>query len=119
MLSSPIDEDARFLAAAHRRSKRRIFSAGQSARRCHAGLQWDVTRTFYLGVQAMYLQQDSASSAMGFVPSVVGVAVPAQCSLGDCRLQESHTWVFTMRTHKDFLSEDAFSGGRSLTLRGC
>jgi hypothetical protein len=39
-------------------------------------LQWDVTKTFYLGVEALYLQQNSASSATGFVPAAAGLGAP-------------------------------------------
>jgi hypothetical protein len=66
-------------------------------------LQWDVTKSFYLGVEALYLQQDSASSATGFVPRAVGLGPPTLCSLGDCRSSDNHEWAFTVRMHKDFL----------------
>ena len=66
-------------------------------------LQWDVTKSFYLGVEALYLNQDSASSATGFVPAAVGLGAPTLCSLGDCRSANHNEWVFTVRMHKDFL----------------
>jgi hypothetical protein len=71
-------------------------------------LQWDVTKSFYLGVEALYLQQDTASSATGLVPTPAGLGAPTLCGLaiaegGGCRNQNQHTWVFTIRMHKDFL----------------
>ena len=66
-------------------------------------LQWDVTKSFYLGVEALYLQQDTASSATGFVPAPAGLGAPTLCSLGDCVNKNENTWVFTLRMHKDFL----------------
>jgi hypothetical protein len=66
-------------------------------------LQWDVTKSFYLGVEALYVQQDTASSATGFVPTPVGLGAPTLCSLGDCVNRDQHAWVFTVRMHKDFL----------------
>jgi len=35
-------------------------------------LQWDATKSCYLGVEALYLQQDTASSATGLVPAAAG-----------------------------------------------
>jgi hypothetical protein len=66
-------------------------------------LQWDVTKSFYLGVEALYVAQDTASSATGFVPDAVGLGPPTLCSLGDCRTRDQNAWVFTVRMHKDFL----------------
>jgi hypothetical protein len=66
-------------------------------------LQWDVTKNFYLGVEALYLQQNSASSATGFVPAAAGLGAPTLCSTGACRNSTENTWVFTLRMHKDFL----------------
>ena len=68
-------------------------------------LQWDVTKSFYLGVEALYLQQDSASSATGFVPLPVALGNPTLCAnpTVGCRSSDNHEWVFTLRMHKDFL----------------
>jgi hypothetical protein len=46
--------------------------------------QWDVTKSFYLDVEALYMQQDTASSVTGLVPTPVGLRAPTFCSLGDC-----------------------------------
>ncbi|HEX8786141.1 MAG TPA: porin, partial [Telluria sp.] len=71
-------------------------------------LQWDVTKSFYLGVEALYLQQDTASSATGLVPTAAALGAPTLCALtvaegGGCTNSDEHTWVFTIRMHKDFL----------------
>jgi len=66
-------------------------------------LQWDVTKSFYLGVEALYLQQDTAKSGTGLVPGAVGLGPPSLCSLGGCTESNEHTWAFTVRMHKDFL----------------
>jgi hypothetical protein len=68
-------------------------------------LQWDVTKSFYLGVEALYIQQDSAQSATGLVPVAVGLGPPTLCNttVPGCRVSDEHEWVFTLRMHKDFL----------------
>jgi hypothetical protein len=64
-------------------------------------LQWDVAKNFYVGVEALYLQQNTASSATGFVPAANGLA--NVCNTGVCKNSDEHTWVFTVRMHRDFL----------------
>jgi hypothetical protein len=66
-------------------------------------LQWDITKSFYIGVEALYLQQVSASSATGLVPTAVGLGDAAMCDTGTCTNQNQSNWVFTFRMHKDFL----------------
>jgi hypothetical protein len=71
-------------------------------------LQWDVTKSFYLGVEVLYLQQDTASSATGLVPTAAALGAPTVCAVapaagGGCRNTNENTWVFTLRMHKDFL----------------
>jgi hypothetical protein len=62
-------------------------------------LQWDVTKSFYLGVEAMYIQLDSATpgGGIGGGPGsyAFGSAATTQSSASD--------WNFTLRMHKDFL----------------
>lgn len=65
--------------------------------------QWDITKSFYLGVEALYIQRDAASSATGLVLAVVGRGAPTLCSARVCRSSDEYEWVFTVRTHKDFL----------------
>jgi hypothetical protein len=66
-------------------------------------LQWDVTESFYLGIEVLYLRQNTASSVTGFVPAAAGLGAPTLCSAGVCRNSDENTWVFTLRIHKDFL----------------
>ena len=66
-------------------------------------LQWDVTKSFYIGVEALYLQEGTAKSANGLVPAAAGLGAATLCSTGVCRDKDEHTWVFTLRMHKDFL----------------
>jgi Porin subfamily len=64
-------------------------------------LQWDVTKSFYLGVEAMYVAMDSASPATtlgGYSPG--GATGTTAASLG---ASSASTWAFTLRMHKDFL----------------
>jgi hypothetical protein len=69
-------------------------------------LQWDVTKTFYLGVEVMYNHMNSASSATGAVPaafaSIGGVPGPANAALSIGGAAEN-AWNGTFRIHKDFL----------------
>ena len=68
-------------------------------------LQWDITKSFYIGVEALYSQLDTATSGSGFVPAAVGLAAPATCGAapGNCTEQNQSNWAFTVRMHKDFL----------------
>jgi Porin subfamily len=66
-------------------------------------LQWDVTKSFYIGVEALYSHLDSASSWNGLVPSSVGLSAPSVCSLGVCTVANQNNWAFTLRAHKNFL----------------
>jgi hypothetical protein len=66
-------------------------------------LQWDVTKSFYIGVEAMYQNLDSASFAGGIIPGKAGLGAPTLCSTGTCSVSDEHNWAFTLRVHKDFL----------------
>ena len=67
-------------------------------------LQWDVTKSFYLGVEAMYTELDSAKSSTGVVPGPVGMTDATLCDDGThCRIKNEGNWAFTLRMHKDFL----------------
>ena len=65
-------------------------------------LQWDVTKTFYIGVEALYDHMNSATptGGNGGVHSrqraVAGTGVTHQEFSAD-------NWAFTFRAHKDFL----------------
>ena len=64
--------------------------------------QWDVTKTFYLGVEVLYSQLNSASTGTG---SVVGPAGLASYAFGGATVNEARAsnWAFTLRAHRDFL----------------
>jgi Porin subfamily len=72
-------------------------------------LQWDVTKSFYIGVEALYERLQSAQSGC-LNGSVVGGAAcgstaVSTIALGGATGQESgsNAWAFTLRMHKDFL----------------
>jgi Porin subfamily len=59
-------------------------------------LQWDVTKSFYIGVEAMYEDLSSATTSDGLIHGYsFGSATATQGSASD--------WNFTLRMHKDFL----------------
>ena len=64
--------------------------------------QWDVTKTFYLGVEVLYSQLNSASTGTGSVVSPAGFASFAS---GGATVNESHSsnWAISIRAHRDFL----------------
>jgi hypothetical protein len=66
-------------------------------------LQWDITKSFYVDVEALYSEQISAKSATGLVAPAVGLGDPKLCDLGTCNVSNEHNWAFTIRMHKDFL----------------
>jgi len=63
-------------------------------------LQWDVTKSFYIGVEAIYQHFDSAQTGLP------GNALSAPLILtnsGATTVADQSNWVFTIRMHKDFL----------------
>jgi hypothetical protein len=64
--------------------------------------QWDVTKTFYLGVEVLYSQLNSAQTGTG---SVVGPAGFASFASGGATVNESRAsnWAISLRAHRDFL----------------
>jgi hypothetical protein len=66
-------------------------------------LQWDVTKSFYIGVEALYMHLNSAQTFNGVVPAALALAAPSTCSAGVCAVQNQSDWAFTLRIHKDFL----------------
>jgi hypothetical protein len=64
--------------------------------------QWDVTKTFYLGVEVLYSQLNSASTGTG---AVVGPAGFASYAFGGATVNEarSSNWLVSVRAHRDFL----------------
>jgi len=62
-------------------------------------LQWDVTKTFYLGLEVLYEDLKSAT------PNATGTLVGTPLAFGSALNQEasSSNWVVTVRAHRDFL----------------
>jgi hypothetical protein len=67
-------------------------------------LQWDVTKSFYLGVEVVYEHMDSASSATGTLPAGIsmGATSPSNAFV-HVGSNAENVWVGTVRMHKDFL----------------
>jgi hypothetical protein len=61
-------------------------------------LQWDVTKTFYLGVEVLYDHLNSAATPTGALP-----AVAALTNSGATTVASQSNWMATVRMHKDFL----------------
>jgi hypothetical protein len=62
-------------------------------------LQWDVTKTFYLGVEVLYNHLNSGTTSDGFVHGY-GLPVP---NVPTTQTAGMNTWAGTVRMHKDFL----------------
>jgi hypothetical protein len=62
--------------------------------------QWDVTKTFYLGVEVLYQDLHSAQSFNNLVPGgeAIGGATAATTAVKD-----QSNWTVTVRAHRDFL----------------
>jgi hypothetical protein len=65
--------------------------------------QWDVTKTFYLGVEVLYSQMNSASTATGLVAGP-GSGTTSY-AFGNAFQAENHAsnWLVSIRAHRDFL----------------
>jgi hypothetical protein len=61
-------------------------------------LQWDLTKSFYLGVEALYTDQQTASTSDGLIHNYAIAGGPAAATTGN-----QTSWSFTVRAHKDFL----------------
>jgi hypothetical protein len=70
-------------------------------------LQWDVTKSFYIGVEALYMNLSSAQAPGGLLPAAVAVGEgsTSTCGLatGNCTVNNQSDWEFTIRMHKDFM----------------
>lgn len=64
--------------------------------------RWDVTKTFYLGVEALYDQLESATPTGGSGGALLTNNI---ISSSGAHFQESQqgNWAITFRAHKDFL----------------
>jgi hypothetical protein len=61
-------------------------------------LQWDVTKSFYIGVEAIYQHLNSASTPGGLVSGNI-----SPTNSGATAIADQSNWEFTLRMHKDFL----------------
>jgi len=63
--------------------------------------QWDVTKTFYLGVEVLYQTLQSATPAGGNG----GAIAATNYAIGGATNQQTHTdnWMVSVRAHRDFL----------------
>ncbi|HZR60884.1 MAG TPA: porin [Xanthobacteraceae bacterium] len=65
-------------------------------------LQWNVTKSFYLGVEAIYHQLVSGKTPTGRTSAALQ-PVNSGCPAGGCTVADQSDWSFTLRMHKDFL----------------
>src|ERR1051326_6034894 len=65
-------------------------------------LQWDVTKSFYVGVEAIYQQLVSGQTFNGLSTAVLQ-PVNSGCPAVGCTVANESNWTFTVRMHKDFL----------------
>jgi Porin subfamily len=61
-------------------------------------LQWDVTKSFYIGVEAIYDHFDSGTLPGGALTAPLTLA-----NSGATTVSNQSNWMFTIRMHKDFL----------------
>jgi hypothetical protein len=65
-------------------------------------LQWDVTKSFYIGVEAIYQQLQSGKTPTGLTSAAI-LPVNSGCPAAGCVVSDESNWTFTLRMHKDFL----------------
>jgi len=61
--------------------------------------QWDVTKTFYLGVEVLYEELHSATTSTGAVAAINAIAGP----VGPVHVADQSSWMVSVRAHRDFL----------------
>jgi hypothetical protein len=69
-------------------------------------LQWDVTKSFYLGVEALYTQVNGATTpgmAAGGYSTAAGTSAAPTSAAPQFLEGRASDWVFTVRAHRDFL----------------
>jgi hypothetical protein len=62
--------------------------------------QWDVTKTFYIGMEVLYSQLQSAQTFNGLI---AGGAAFAGAAAATTRVGNESNWTVTLRAHRDFL----------------
>ena len=63
--------------------------------------QWDVTKTFYLGVEVLYQKLQSAQTFNGLVAASQQIGGPPGTATNSVANQSN--WLFRIRAHRDFL----------------
>jgi hypothetical protein len=69
-------------------------------------LQWDVTKSFYIGVEALYTQLNGATTpgmAAGGYSTAAGTSAAPTSAAPQFLEGRASDWVFTVRAHRDFL----------------
>ena len=65
--------------------------------------QWDVTKTFYLGVEVLYQDMHSAQSANNLVPASVLIGNGAGAPTTTTQVKDQSNFMVSIRAHRDFL----------------
>jgi hypothetical protein len=65
--------------------------------------QWDVTKTFYLGVEVLYSDLHSATTGTPFLTPVVAGGNSYAFGGASQTEADSHNWMVSIRAHRDFL----------------
>jgi hypothetical protein len=63
-------------------------------------LQYDITKSMYIGVEALYLYLDSGSQPGAVLPTNLNLGAPLPAALN---VANQSGWEFSVRIHKDFL----------------
>jgi hypothetical protein len=66
-------------------------------------LQWDVTKSFYIGVEAIYQHLNTATNPAGLTSPAISPAGSGCTAATPCTVSDQSNWTFTLRMHKDFL----------------
>ena len=61
--------------------------------------QWDVTKTFYLGVEVLYQNLHSAQTPTGVLPGLVTIGNTGATTIEN----NASNWMVSVRAHRDFL----------------
>jgi len=65
--------------------------------------QWDVTKTFYLGVEVLYSDLHSAQTGTPFLTPVVAGGNTYAFGGASQTESDAHSWMVSVRAHRDFL----------------
>jgi hypothetical protein len=65
--------------------------------------QWDVTKTFYLGVEVLYQDMHSAQSFNNLVPAGTSIGTGSGPSSATNSVKDESNWMVSVRAHRDFL----------------